>query len=191
MRRCRISGSGRSPGGGMAAHSSTLAWRIPWTEESGGLQSTGSQRVRRDWETERTHARIKCSLKFSYSQVALVVKKEVSLPIQEMQEAWVRSLGREDPLEHAMAIHSSILAWKIIWTEEPGGLHGVAKRWTQPSTHTQTHTTYLWNLKYDMNELMYKATDSQTQRTDLWLLRGRGGRGVDWELGLANAKQHK
>ena len=35
----------------MAAHSSILAWRIPWTEEPGGLQSTGSQRVRHDWAT--------------------------------------------------------------------------------------------------------------------------------------------
>ena len=40
--------SGRSPGKGMATHSSVLAWRIPWTEESGGLQSMGSQRVRHD-----------------------------------------------------------------------------------------------------------------------------------------------
>ena len=36
---------------------------------------------------------------------------------------WVQSLGREDPLEKEMASHSSILAWKIPWTEEPGGLH--------------------------------------------------------------------
>ena len=36
---------------GMATHSSILAWRIPWTEEPGGLQSTGSQRVRRNWAT--------------------------------------------------------------------------------------------------------------------------------------------
>ena len=43
-----IPGWGRSPGGGHATHSSILAWRIPWTEEPGGLQSTGSQRVRRD-----------------------------------------------------------------------------------------------------------------------------------------------
>ena len=42
--------------------------------------------------------------------------------MQEMQEAWVRSLGWEDPLEWEMATHSSILAWKIPWTEEPGGL---------------------------------------------------------------------
>ena len=37
---------GRSPGGGHATHSSTLAWRMPWTEEAGRLQSVGSQRVR-------------------------------------------------------------------------------------------------------------------------------------------------
>ena len=42
--------------------------------------------------------------------------------MQEMQETQVRSLGQEDPLEEEMAIHSSILAWKIPWTEEPGGL---------------------------------------------------------------------
>ena len=39
-----------------------------------------------------------------------------------MQETWVRSLSQEDPLEKAMATHSSILAWGIPWTEEPGGL---------------------------------------------------------------------
>ena len=39
-----------------------------------------------------------------------------------MQEIWVRSLGWEGPLEKGMATHSSILAWRIPWTEEPGGL---------------------------------------------------------------------
>ena len=39
-----------------------------------------------------------------------------------MRETWVRSLGPEDPLEKEMATHSSILAWIIPWTEEPGGL---------------------------------------------------------------------
>ena len=43
-----ISGSGRSPGEEMATHSSILAWRIPWTEEPGGLQSIRSHRVRHD-----------------------------------------------------------------------------------------------------------------------------------------------
>ena len=39
-----------------------------------------------------------------------------------MRETWVRSLGQEDPLEKEMATHSSILAWRIPWTEAPGGL---------------------------------------------------------------------
>ena len=42
--------------------------------------------------------------------------------MQETQETWVRSLGWEDPLEKEMATRSSILAWEIPWTEEPGGL---------------------------------------------------------------------
>ena len=41
-----------------------------------------------------------------------------------MQETWVRPLGQEDPLEKEMATHSSILAWRIPWTEEPGS-HGL------------------------------------------------------------------
>ena len=43
------------------------------------------------------------------------------LPMQETQEMWICSPGREDPLEKEMAAHSSILAWRIPWTEEPGG----------------------------------------------------------------------
>ena len=44
-----------------------------------------------------------------------------------LQFSWVRSLGWEDPWEEGMATHSSILAWRILWTEEPGGAHGVAQ----------------------------------------------------------------
>ena len=52
-----------------------------------------------------------------------------------VQETWVQSLGWEDPLEEGMATLSSILAWRIPWTEEPGGatVHGVAKSQTQLS----------------------------------------------------------
>ena len=49
-----------------------------------------------------------------------------NLPV--MQEMRVRSLGGEDPLEKEMATHSSILAWKIPWTEEPDGLQWVCQR---------------------------------------------------------------
>ena len=42
-----------------------------------------------------------------------------------MQETWVLSLGKEDLLEKGLAAHSSILAWEILWTEEPGGLQSM------------------------------------------------------------------
>ena len=42
-----------------------------------------------------------------------------------IQEIWVRSLSQEDPLEKRMATHSSILAWRIAWTEEPSGLQSI------------------------------------------------------------------
>jgi len=45
-----------------------------------------------------------------------------------MQETWVQSLGREDPLEKGMATHASILAWRISWTEEPGGLQSMGSQ---------------------------------------------------------------
>ena len=48
--------------------------------------------------------------------------------MQEMQETQVRFLGRADPLEEEMAIHSSILAWRIPWAEEPGGLESMGSQ---------------------------------------------------------------
>ena len=55
------------------------------------------------------------------SWASLVVQLVKNLPA--MREAWVRYLGWEDPLEEGMATHSSILAWRIPGTEEPGGVH--------------------------------------------------------------------
>ena len=45
-----------------------------------------------------------------------------------MRDTWVGSLGKEDPLEKGMTPHSSVLAWRISWTEEPGGLQSVGLR---------------------------------------------------------------
>ena len=57
------------------------------------------------------------------SLVAQMVKR-----LSTMQETWVRSLGREDPLEKEMAIYSSTIAWKIPWTEEPGRLQSMGSQ---------------------------------------------------------------
>ena len=48
--------------------------------------------------------------------------------MQETQELWVQFLGQKDPLEEGMATHSSILAWRISWTEEPGGLQSMGSQ---------------------------------------------------------------
>ena len=48
--------------------------------------------------------------------------------LSTMRETWVRSLGWEDPLEKEMAIHSSIIAWKIPWTKEPSRLHSMGSQ---------------------------------------------------------------
>ena len=48
--------------------------------------------------------------------------------LPEIQETWVQSLGQKDPLEKEMATHSSILSWRIPWTEEPGELQSMGSR---------------------------------------------------------------
>ena len=57
---------------------------------------------------------------------SLVAQRLKRLPA--MQETWVRSLGQEDSLEKEMAPYSSILAWRIPWTEEPGGLQSTGSQ---------------------------------------------------------------
>ena len=66
-------------------------------------------------------------LKDAYSlEASLVAQRLKCLPA--MQEIWVQSLDREDPLEREMATHFSILAWRISWTKEPGGLQSTGSQ---------------------------------------------------------------
>ena len=71
-----------------------------------------------------------CVCMYVYIYASLVAQTVKSLPA--MQETQIRSLGQEDPLEKEMATHSSILAWEIPWTEEPGGLQST---WSQRVGH--------------------------------------------------------
>ena len=61
------------------------------------------------------------------------------LPLWEMQETQVQALGQDDPLEKEMAIHSNILAWRIPWTEEPGGQQSTGRK--ESDTTEQLHFT--------------------------------------------------
>ena len=75
--------------------------------------------------TLRFLARVK-ALVASQLKASLVAQRIKRLPA--MQETRVRSLGSEDPLEKEMATHSSIPAWRIQWTEEPGGLQSTGSQ---------------------------------------------------------------
>ena len=173
----------------MAPHSSTLAWKIPWTEEPGGLQSIGSLRVGHDWATSLHFSlswigegngnplQSSClensrdggswwaaiygvtqswtwlewlsssssrwlsynvymyssvgelllvfNLDSAYLSVGASRVTQMVKYLSAMQETWVGSPGQEDPLEEGMSNHPSILAWRIPWIEEPGGLQSV------------------------------------------------------------------
>ena len=66
--------------------------------------------------------------------------------MEEMQETWDQPQGREDALEEGMETHPSILAWRIAWTEEPGGLQSLGSQesdmteYARKHTHRQSHT---------------------------------------------------
>ena len=79
--------------------------------------------------------------------------KTLPATAQETQVTWVQSLGWEDPLEEEMASHSSILAWRTPWTEEPGGLQstGSRKRRTGPNTLTHIRAPINWIRAYPNN----------------------------------------
>ena len=88
-----------------------------------------------------------------YYRAPLVAQMVKNLPA--MQETWIRSLGQEDPLEKEMATHYSILAWEILWTEEPGGLQSMGSQrigMTEQLSLSQVNKCYdkyidiyLWN----------------------------------------------
>ena len=75
---------------------------------------------------------------YIYNIASLVAQRLKHLP--PMWETQVQSLGREDPLEKEMATHTSILAWRIPGTEEPGGLQSMGSQsWTRLSDFTSLH----------------------------------------------------
>ena len=92
----------------------------------------GSQRVRHDWAT----------FTFSFTWVSLVAKMVKHLPA--MQDTQVQSLGWEDPLEKEMATHSSILAWKIPWSEKPDKLQSMGSQRVQHDSQKWLHFCMLF-----------------------------------------------
>ena len=102
----------------MATQSNVLAWRIPGTGEPGGLPSMRSHRVWHDWSNLAAAAAVPCSGLSRWPSGKGSAYKD-----GDKMRVW--SLGREDPLEEGMVTHSSILAWRLPWTEEPDGLQSM------------------------------------------------------------------
>ena len=117
---------------GMATHSSILAWEIPCIKEPGWLQSMGLQRVGQGFVTNNNT--LITLIKSNYTAIRLLKsnnwhKKTLQwLPLDYEIKFTLLKIFKalcymvEDPLEEGVATHSSILAWRILWTEEPGKL---------------------------------------------------------------------
>ena len=91
---------------------------------------------------------IQCNIQLSSIPGGSVVKNLTAM--QKMQDMWVRSLGWEDPLKKGIAIDSSILAWRIPWTDEAGGLQaielqGIGHDWSDWAC-MQAYSTIFWVL---------------------------------------------
>ena len=99
------------------------------------------------------------SFDFGYMLVQLVKNPPI---MQEMQETWVWSLGWKDPLEEGMATHSSILAWRIPWTEEPGGLQCMGLQRVRHDWATKHSTeTKGWKFRPGGNLPLFFSGNSQ------------------------------
>ena len=102
--------------------------------------------------------------------VSLVAQcKKNPLAMQEAQEMWVWALGQEDPLEEGMTTHSSILAWRIPWTEESGGLQSrgsqrAGRDWNDWAYHTNIYRSFLSN----------RQKQSTGPSTGGWVVSGHG-----------------
>ena len=95
-----------------------------------------------------------------------------------MQETWVRSLGLEDSLEKRMATHSSILAWKIPWTEEPGWLQPMGSQ--RVGHNWPTHRLWaLYRTKYSHTWAIWCKQPTHWQRP--WLRAGGEGGDREWD----------
>ena len=105
-------------------------------------------------------------LKFNHQKYKNKMAQQVkNLPaMQETQETWVQSLGQEDPLENEMAPHSSILAWKILWTEEPGGLQANVSQRIRHDWETKHVYIYIGMCVYIYNFEITRGKVQQNER---------------------------
>ena len=134
----------------MATHCSTLAWKIPWMQESGRTPTVHGVSKSRTRLSDFTDTDIYLALGFPGG----------SNGIKDLPAVWetrVWSLGQEDTLEKRMATHSNIIGWRIPWTEEPGGLQskGSQRVKNNSTTNTNTHRFFLFKICGSLTFIYY------------------------------------
>ena len=118
--------------------------------------------------------RKKKSLPFSYTKIFICICLHVcllslSLVAQMVKhlltrwETWVQSLGQDDPLEKEMATHSSTLAWKIPWTEEPGRLQSMGLQRVRHDWATPLSLSHLWPRMWSILEKVLWALEKKVK----------------------------
>ena len=87
---------------------------------------------------------------------------------QEPKETWVQSLGREDPLEKEMATHSSTLAWRIPWREEPGGLQSWGRKESDTTKRLHFHFSLSCTGEGNGNPLQFSCLENPRDGGNWW-----------------------
>ena len=116
----------------MAIHSSILAWRIPWTEEPGRLQSMGSQRVGHDWETNARLLQslaLHLGLEFIMSLIlCMVIGGVLVSDLENSMVSILHGVVKSQTRLTDFSLHDALPIWRIPWTEEPGRLQSMGSQ---------------------------------------------------------------
>ena len=193
----------------MVTHSSTLAWKIPWTEEPGRLRLMGSLRVGHDWvtplslltfmhwrrkwqptpvflpgESQGRQSLVSCHLwgrtvGHDWSDLAAAVAVSI-------RKLWVKKARNMTCIGKEMATHSSTLAWKIPWTEEPGWLlsmrsQRVGHDWVTSLSLSLSRNTEVCTLISEILKIFFLPTYSASQS------QGE----AQWEDGQGQRRRHE
>ena len=140
-----IPGLGRSPGEG---HDNPVQYFCLKNPMDRGAWRVVVHRVTKSWTQLKwlsMHAHW-VSTRYQLERASLMAQMVKNPPA--VQETWVRSLGQEDPLEKDVAPHSSILAWRIPWTEEPSGLQSMGWQRVRHDWVTNTATQCPKNVSF-------------------------------------------
>ena len=123
----------------MTTYCSILAWKIPWIEEPGGLQSTGLQKVGHDWVIKQ--AQILMRIQHTQGFPVDIVEKNPPTGAEDARDSGsITGFRRSTWVGNGN--QSCILAWRIPWAEEPGGLQSIGSQRVGHDWGTNTFNTY-------------------------------------------------